>query len=146
MSTLQNLKLVSAKKMPINAVTAKRNKLANKLQEQIELIAAKQAGQRYTPTRVQWISDDETGIRTAVEVPKRVREWFWTADTGKVNAVVKYGAATLLLGKGGKNAIEVGDLGELLAAFSTVKQAVVAGELDEAIAEASVRTRKGFGK
>lgn len=85
MSTLQNLKLVTAKKMPVNAVTAKRNKLANKLQEQIELIAAKQAGQRYTRTRVQWISDDETGTRTAVEVPKRVREWFWTANTGKVN-------------------------------------------------------------
>ena len=146
MSSLLNLKLVTAKKMPVNAVAAKRNKLASKLQEQIELIAAKQKGQHYTPTRLQWISDDETGTRTAVEVNKRVREWFWTNEQGKVNAIVKYGANVLALGKGGKNAIEVTNLAELAGAYDTIKQAVVAGELDEAIAEASVRARKGFGK
>jgi hypothetical protein len=52
----------------------------------------------------------------------------------------------LALGKGGKNAIEVGNMAELADAFSAVKSAVLAGELDEAIADASVRTRKAFGK
>ncbi len=81
-----------------------------------------------------------------MEVNKRVREWFWTNEQGKVNAIVKYGANVLALGKGGKNAIEVTNLAELAGAYDTIKQAVVSGELDEAISEASVRARKGFGK
>lgn len=146
MSVLQSLKLVSAKKSPQTPIAIKRNKLANKLQEQIELINAQREGRTYAAKRTQWTNDTETGARIALEVDKRVREWYWTADTGKINAVIKYGAATLALGKGGKNAIEAADLGDLLSAFSTVKQAVISGELDDAITEASVRTRKGFGK
>ena len=146
MSTLQSLKLVAAKRTAVSPIAVKRNKLANKLQEQIELITARQEGRSYSPKRMQWISDAETGTRVAVEVNKRVREWFWTNEQGKVNAIVKYGANVLALGKGGKNAIEVTNLAELAGAYDTIKQAVVAGELDEAIAEASVRARKGFGK
>lgn len=146
MSTLQSLKLVAAKRTAVSPIAVKRNKLANKLQEQIELITARQDGRSYSPKRTQWISDPETGTRVAVEVNKRVREWFWTNEQGKVNAIVKYGANVLALGKGGKNAIEVTNLAELAGAYDTIKQAVVAGELDEAIAEASVRARKGFGK
>ena len=146
MSTLQSLKLVAAKRTAVSPIAVKRNKLANKLQEQIELITARQEGRSYSPKRTQWISDTDTGTRVAVEVNKRVREWYWTNEQGKVNAIVKYGANVLALGKGGKNAIEVTNLAELAGAYDTIKQAVVAGELDEAIAEASVRARKGFGK
>lgn len=146
MSALQSLKLIAAKKSVQTPSAIKRHKLATKLQEQIELIQAQQEGRAYLATRIQWTNDAETGARVAVEVSKRVREWFWSADGGKFNAVIKYGASTLSLGKGGKNAIEVADFNELVAAFSAVKSAVLAGELDDAIADASVRTRKGFGK
>jgi len=146
MSALQNLKLIAAKKSVQTPAVLKRHKLANKLQEQVELVQAQQEGRAYLATRIQWTNDADTGARVAVEVSKRVREWFWSADGGKVNAVIKYGASTLALGKGGKNAIEVANFNELIAAFSAVKTAVLAGELDDAIAEASVRTRKSFGK
>ncbi len=109
-------------------------------------MSAQQQGRAHHVVRTQWVTDTDSGARVAVEVHKRVREWFWQNSTGRLTAVIKYGAATLTLGKGGKNAFEASDLAELIAAFNSVKAAVVAGELDDAIADASVRTRKAFGK
>ena len=146
MSGLQGLKLVTAKRTSHTPTTLRRQKLANKLQEQLDLVVARQEGRIHTATRTQWQEDAETGQRVPVQVPKRLREWFWNTDTGKINASVRYGTNTLSLARGGKNAIEVADLEELHAAFTAIKQAVLAGELDDAIAEASIKTRKGFGK
>jgi hypothetical protein len=81
-----------------------------------------------------------------VEVQRRVREWYWTAETGKVHLSVRYGASTLTLAKGGKNAIEVNSKAELIDTLKVLMAATANGELDEAIAEVSVRTRKAFGK
>ena len=146
MSALNTLKLVTAKKPEQTPTAAKRNKLLTKLQDQIDLMTAQQQGRAHHVVRTQWVTDTDSGARVAVEIHKRVREWFWQNSTGRLTAVIKYGAATLTLGKGGKNAFEVSDLAELIAAFNAVKSAVIAGELDDAIADASVRTRKGFGK
>ena len=90
--------------------------------------------------------DAETGLRTTVEKQTKVREWFWRAENGKFNLVIKYGAKTLMLGKGGKNAIEVANEAELLHTLKVLKAAVADGELDELIAEAASATRKAFGK
>ncbi|MEI6790840.1 MAG: DUF6641 family protein, partial [Myxococcaceae bacterium] len=92
------------------------------------------------------VVDATTGLRSAVEVNKRVREWFWVSDTGRLNVAVKYGASTLTLAKGGKNAIEVTNGAELINTLKVLMAATANGELDDAIAEASVRTRKAFGK
>lgn len=146
MSALNTLKLVAAKKSVQTPTAVKRAKLVSKLQEQIDLVTARHEGRQHVAMRMQWTTDQATGARVAAQVNKRVREWFWTGDGGKLNAVIKYGAATLVLGKGGKNAIEVANFGELAVALATVKSAVAAGELDDAIADASVRTRKSFGK
>lgn len=146
MSALNTLKLVTAKKPEQTPTAVKRNKLVAKLQDQIDLMTAQQQGRAHHVVRTQWVTDTDSGARVAVEIHKRVREWFWHNSTGRLTAVIKYGAATLTLGKGGKNAFEVSDLAELIAAFNAVKSAVIAGELDDAIADASVRTRKAFGK
>ena len=146
MSLLNTLKLVTAKKPVQTPIAVKRTKLLTKLQDQIDLMTAQQQGKNHHVVRTQWVTDSDSGARVAVEVHKRVREWFWQNSTGRLTAVIKYGAATLALGKGGKNAFEVSDVAELIAAFNAIKSAVIAGELDDAIADASVRTRKGFGK
>ena len=146
MSLLNTLKLVTAKKPVQTPIAVKRTKLLTKLQDQIDLMSAQQQGKNHHVVRTQWVTDTDSGARVAVEVHKRVREWFWQNSTGRLTAVIKYGAATLALGKGGKNAFEVSDVAELIAAFNAIKSAVIAGELDDAIADASVRTRKGFGK
>jgi hypothetical protein len=146
MSLLNTLKLVTAKKPVQTPIAVKRTKLLTKLQDQIDLMSAQQQGKNHHVVRTQWVTDTDSGARVAVEVHKRVREWFWQNSTGRLTAVIKYGAATLALGKGGKNAFEVSDVAELIAAFNAIKSAVIAGELDDAIADASVRTRKAFGK
>ena len=147
MTALANLKFVAAKKTTtVSPVIAKRKKLVAKLQEQLAMFEAQQAGSTYTAKRIKTIVDPTTGVRDVVEVNKRVREWYWTADTGRLNLAVKYGASTLTLAKGGKNAIEVGTGAELVNTLKVLMAATANGELDDAIAEASTKTRKGFGK
>jgi len=59
---------------------------------------------------------------------------------------IKYGAKTLVLAKGGKNAIELANFAEVVATLQLVKTAVEQGELDDPIAEVSAATRKAFAK
>ncbi len=81
-----------------------------------------------------------------VEAVKRVKNWFWIAEDGKINLAVKYGSKTLTLNKKGANAIQLATGDELIAALSSLKAAVADGELDEAINEVSSITRDGFKK
>jgi hypothetical protein len=81
-----------------------------------------------------------------VEVVKRVKEWFWISDSGKINLAVKYGAKTLPLNKKGANAIELASGDELINTLRSLKTAVADGELDDAINEVSSATRLAFGK
>jgi hypothetical protein len=80
------------------------------------------------------------------EVAKRVREWFWINDAGKINLAIKYGAKTLPLNKKGANAIELANGDELIAMLKELKIATANGELDDAISEVSTQTRLAFGK
>jgi hypothetical protein len=80
-----------------------------------------------------------------VERAKRVREWWYVSDTGKINVVVKYGSKQIELSKG-KNAVEVATGEELLKVLEALKSAVEAGELDSQIEAASGALRAGFTK
>jgi hypothetical protein len=147
MSIVTNLKLITtAKRTAISPVMQRRTKLLTKVQEQLELCEAQRNQQTYAPKRIKTITNKETGERMTVETVKRVKEWFWVAENGKINLVVKYGAKTLPLNKKGANAIELTNGTELLGTLHKLKDAVIAGELDEAIAEVSNATRKAFKK
>ena len=147
MSTLSTLKLVASKKhSTVSPVVHRRNKLASKLHEQIELCEAKKDGQNYTPKKLKTYTNKQTGERMTVEVIKKVREWFWISDNGKINLAIKYGAKTLPLNKKGANAIELSTGEELINTLKSIKIAVLNGELDEAITEVSEATRTAFGK
>ena len=147
MSALNTLKLVASKKhLSISPVVHRRNKLANKIHEQLELCESKKQGQRYAPKKLKTYTNKQTGEKMTVEVGKRIREWFWVNDAGKINLAIKYGAKTLPLNKKGANAIELSTDDELINTLRTIKQAVLAGELDEAIAEVSDATRAAFRK
>lgn len=146
MSSLSRLKLVSCKRAVTNNPTViRRAKLAAKLQEQADLVSAKTNGQSFAPTRSKWIVDNESGEEKLVHVPKRVREWFWVADNGKVNLSVKYGSKVIEISKG-KNAIEVSSSEELHSTLVLLREATLNGELDQQIEAASVSLRKGFGR
>jgi hypothetical protein len=147
MSTLNTLKLVASKKhATVSPVVHRRNKLASKLHEQIELCEAKKQGQNYAPKKLKTYTNRQTGERMTVEVSKRIREWFWVNEAGKINLSIKYGAKTLPLNKKGANAIELSTGDELINTLKSIKVAVLNGELDDAITEVSEATRTAFGK
>ena len=146
MSILSNLKIVTSKKSKgLPPLIQRRNKLSNKLYEQIQLAQAQKEGRTYAPVRLKSVIDKETGERRMVERAKRVREWWYVSDTGKINVVVKYGSKQIELSKG-KNAVEVATGEELLKVLEALKSAVEAGELDSQIEAASGALRAGFTK
>jgi hypothetical protein len=146
MSTLETLKLTTAKKPThIPAVVFRRNKLSSKLWEQIQLAKSQIEGTPFVVTKFKSIKDKETGLRKQVEVPKRIREWWFRNDAGKVCVSVKYGTKVIELAKG-KHSVEVDSAQNLVKALELVKQAVEAGELDAQIESASGALKLGFKK
>lgn len=144
MSAIANLKIVAAKRPgALPQIVQRRNRLIAQIWEQTELAKAQQAGTSFTPTKFRSVKDAETGERRNVEVQKRVRAWWWTAENGRIHMSVKYGAKTLELTKG-KQAIEVGTLEDLIPTLDTLKAAVMAGELDAQIETVSAQMRSGF--
>jgi hypothetical protein len=146
MTVFSKLKLVASKKeRNVSPVVARRNKLAGKIDEQLLFATAQRDGQIYAPKRLKNVIDVATGERKTIEAAKRIKEWYWTNSTGKIHLSVRYGSKTLELAKG-KNAIELNTGDELLATLASLKDAVIAGELDEAISQASEHLKAGFSK
>ena len=146
MSTLEKLKLVNSKRgRTASPIVHRRNKLIAKIAEQIELATAQKEGRVYAPKKFKTVTNVDTGERHTIETIKRVKEWYWTADSGKINFSVRYGSKVIELAKG-KNAVEVANRDELVSTLSLIKAAVMAGELDEAINTASDKLRSGFTK
>lgn len=144
MSTLSNLKLVAVKKptqMPV--IQIRRNKLSSKLWEQIQLAKSQMEGTQFVVKKFRSYTDKETGLRKQLEVPKRLKPWWFVSESGKVCFSVKYGSWTLELAKG-KPSVEVANAEELVNALIAVKEAVEAGELDSQIQTASASLRSGF--
>lgn len=146
MSTLNTLKLTNAKRpQAMPAVLVRRHKLMKKLHEQQMLAEAVASGKTYAATRLKNVTDIETGLTKTVEVPRRVRAWWWTADDGKICLNVKYGSACLQISKG-KFAVEVGSIEGVIEALQTLKRATEAGELDSQIEAVAGEVKSGFGK
>jgi hypothetical protein len=146
MSALETLKLTTAKKPThIPAVVFRRNKLSSKLWEQIQLAKSQIEGTPFVVTKFKSVKDKETGLRKQVEIPKRIREWWFRNDAGKVCISVRYGTKVIELAKG-KHSVEVDSAQNLVKALELVKQAVEAGELDAQIESASGALKLGFKK
>ena len=147
MSVLNNLKLVTSKKyQTASPIVHRRNKLCSKLHEQIQLCETQKTGKTYSPKYMKTYTNKHTGERMTIEVTKRIKEWYWIGDSGKINLAIKYGSKTLPLNKKGANAIELNNGEELIETLKAMKVAVLNGELDEAITEVSEATRARFIK
>ncbi len=147
MNLITKLNLITAtKQLHINPIQQKRNKLCTKLFEQLEIAKAELNGSNYSVRKEKKYTNKENGQSYTKEVNKRLRKWYWVNDSGKLNLQIMYGAKTLILNKDGSNAIEVKDKKELIDTLTTLKDAVLNGELDSAIASVSEKTRNTFKK
>lgn len=146
MNSLAKLKLINSNRnRTASPIVHRRSKLIAKISEQIELATAQKEGRLYAPKKLKTVTNADTGERRTIETTKRVKEWFWTSDSGKINLSVRYGSKVIELAKG-KNAVEVTNTEELIGTLSLISEAVAAGELDEAIKTASDKLRSGFAK
>lgn len=144
MSTLNNLKLTAEKKpQHIAPVQQRRNKLSHRLWEQIQLAKSQVEGTEFVVKKYRSFKDQETGLRKQIEVPKRIRPWWFVAANGKVCIAIKYGTSVLELAKG-KPSVEVDSPQDLIKVLEAIKGAVEAGELDGQIEIASTNLRAGF--
>jgi len=146
MSFIAKLKLVTSKReRNLSPIILRRQKLATKIEEQLELARCQKNGTLYAPKRLKTVTN-EAGECVVVETTKRVKEWFWTTPNNKINLSVRYGSKTLSLNGKGANAIELGTQDELIETLALLQQVVIGGELDEAINNASEKLKAGFVK
>ena len=146
MSAFNGLKLVAAKRpQAATPIVQRRNKLSNQLWEQIELARAAAEGRTYAPIKLRNVVNKVTGERTRIEAAKRVKQWWFVAENGKLVLNIRYGVRLLELAKG-KSAIEMATAADLVPTLELIKRAVEAGELDAQIDAAALKLRDGFGK
>ena len=146
MSGLSALKLVQAKREKGSSPQhARRQKLSTKLAEQIQLAKAQQSGTEFSSVRVRTVKDETTGQSRKVEVPKKLKPWWWTDDTGKLCITVRYGSRTLEIVEG-KNAIETDNIADVIASLQVIRSAVDSGELDKRIDAVMGQVKAGFAK
>lgn len=146
MTALSSLKLTAAAKpLTVSGVQLRRNKMAKRIWEQVELAKAQQAGTTFAPTRFKTVVENDTGIRKQIETYKRVKQWWFVTDSGKLAVTLRYGSRVIELAKG-KTAVEVANEKELVPVLETLKGAVLAGELDQQIESAANKLREGFDR
>ena len=114
-------------------ITARRQKIIVKLEEQQKVLVYRIKGERYAVTRPKWMQNDR-GERVLVQKQHIIRPWFFGRDGGYY-LQVKYGTRVLSV-DGVHNAIFVSALTELTELLSELISATQAGELDGAIAQA----------
>jgi hypothetical protein len=141
MSGLNALKFIASKRQQgTSPAHARRQKLSAKLHEQIQMAKAVQSGTEFVPIKVRTVRDDATGEMRRVEVPKRLKPWWWSGENGKLCITVRYGARTLEIVEG-KNAIETDNIADVITSLQVIRTAVDSGELDKRI-EAVTRQGK----
>jgi hypothetical protein len=145
-TAIAGLKLTTAKKgMSISPIQHRRNKMSRRIWEQIELARCQAAGTHFAPTKFRTIKDAETGVRRQVEMPKRIKSWVFTTDTGKSAIAIRYGARVLELAKG-KFAVELASPAELVPTLELVKAAIESGELDAQLESTAGALKKAFNR
>jgi hypothetical protein len=146
-SVLGSLKLVNAvRESNQDVVLIRRQKMAMKLKEQLEMAKCFKSGNKYEVKRVRKERDDLSGELLTIETSKRLRQmWFTNADTGSICIQLRYSSKVIDLAKG-KNSVEVKSADELISALGTLLTAVEVGELDAQLSSASDAVKERFRK
>ena len=143
LDSLNTLKLTDAKR-PKNQppIVQRRNKLINKLWEQLELAKAKHSGKDFVVKRYKNVKDLEGNIKS-IEKPKRIKPWWFISSTGALCINVFYGSKLLELANG-KTAVEAENLANVIEVLELLKLEAEIGTFDAAIEAASLQLRSRF--
>lgn len=131
MSHLAKLNLKTVQRVTQkDPVIARREKLLVGIAEQKLVLDAAARGETYVTRIKRWKADDN-GDKALVEVPKRVRPWFFQQDNGWY-VQCRYGSRILAI-SGRSNAVFVNKLDEVAAVLEVFGAAAESGELDKAV-------------
>jgi hypothetical protein len=128
---LKSLKLVPVTRGGGDPVTKRREKLVERIAEQIALSKDSSYVRVERKRR-----PSEDGSVHLVEVPKPIAPWFRESPDGGITLQVRYGFRALELEKG-KAGIAVPSREKLVDVLNTLISATRAGELDEVLAQAA---------
>ncbi len=143
-SILSSLKLISAKRQTsIDPIQFRREKLSKMLDEQILMATAYVFNTEFQATRKKKVRDENGNVQV-IEVQKNIKMW-WFKLNNKLALTVRYGNRAIEFSKG-KNAIEITDAKNLLTTLEKLKQAVLEGQLDEQLTQASNIVKARFKK
>ena len=111
----------------------RRNKLITKLAEQKLIAEADRDGILPNIMHRRWVTTDG-GSKALVDVPKRIKRWWFQDAVGNCLLAIRYGNKVLELEKG-KGAIIVGKPDQLIPTIDKIIAAINAGELDALLSE-----------
>ena len=131
MSHLAKLNLKTVQRVvQKDPVIMRRDKLLAGIAEQMLVLDAAGRGESYITKIKRWRADGN-GDKVLVEVPKRVRPWFFQQDNGWY-VQCRYGARILTI-NGKSNAVFVNKLEDVAGVLDALKAATESGELDGAV-------------
>ena len=142
LSHLQFVDAVRPRSMP--PIQLRRNKLSNKLWEQIQFAKCQLEHTHFAVKRRVTVKDIEGNYRN-IERPKRINPWWFMAMDGSLCLSVFYGSKRIELVPG-KTSICVKNMADLIIALELLKAETEDGSFDVAIEQASGALKLNFNK
>jgi hypothetical protein len=144
-TSLSTLKFTNAiRPKSLSPVQQRRNKLSNKLWEQMQLAKSQIEHTHFVVKRRVTVKDLD-GNYKSIERPKRIKPWWFMDNNGNLCLSVFYGSKRIEFAPG-KTSVEAKNLTELVKALEILKSATEAGNLDGAIEAASGALKLNFNK
>lgn len=145
MSVLDKLEVIDGgeRQTGYDPVRTRRRKLAAALMEQIELIAALEAGAAYRKAVVRRRKESKTDEAVATMQQRSVSAWWRVDDAGQVHFALRYGVVRLKV-KDGKDTFVLPSLEALRDLLPPLRQEVLMGQLDGALADAAASLQTRF--
>ena len=111
-------------------IVRNRAKLIEQLNVQIAAAECAVNDEEYLHSVRQWVRVEGEADKQLVTKAVPVRHWWWTSKSGKVMVALRRGNRVIDLGNG-RQSVEVGELNQLPDVLKTLRDAVLAGELDD---------------
>ena len=117
-----------------------QRKMVSALDDQIAGAQAEIAGQPFVKQKERWMPT-ENGSKERRVVQSALRKFWFKNTQGQVLLEMRFGNKPLVIQ--GKPSILVGEMANLPVVLNTLREAVLAGELDSELAAASDQRRRG---
>lgn len=134
MSNLSKLTLTATSpREPITPLARKRIKLLNRIEQQISAAEAELHDEQFMEENKRWVRNEEIGDKALVTTERPVRKWWWKNQHGAWMISLRDGNRLIPLGDDNTSG-EVGAIAQMVITLKTLRDAVIAGELETLIA------------